>query len=171
MKWIQALLDSVPADYQDQLEPAQPGEKMLGQGSPELLRLMRVGSWMVDRLKEDREAHRKLHRDGVAHERSLCEAHNRDMEDRINRLEILNAAVAAEACYEFGLPAGSALCNRSDGIVQVELPPQEEESPLDGLLRAIQGTGAVVLGVREVGPGTDRPGDAFPVNPKKSTSH
>jgi len=125
MKWLQDLLDAVPAEFQLRpLEPTLPGNRVLGPMGDEVRTLFRAVEYHLGAMDADATAHGALH-DDPAHTAEDCAAFQRDLAPRFKRVKLLERVLLAELDAQFGgqLQPDERLAATADGIVAVSEVP------------------------------------------------
>ncbi len=147
MKWIEALKAAVPADYQIKTKPIKPGEVLLGPVPEDVLALYRAVRFARETISTEILKH---HEDPATHDKTQCASLMATMDVVDHQTSLLLDTTREQLRLEFAATESPEdfkkieLELRTEGVVKVEKPTQEEEeeeprsiTPSGGLLGLI----------------------------------
>jgi len=125
MKWIQDMLEAVPADFpRKPLEPTAPGNRVLGPLDGDAERVFWAVEYALSQLNGDADAHKKLH-DDPAHGPEDCIAFHAMLKPRVSRVQLLERVLMEELTARYGsqLKTEERFAVTADGVVAVSEVP------------------------------------------------
>ena len=127
--WVEKLKSDVPSDWAPELEPAQPGERLLGVLPEELQLAVVTGMWAT----KEASAVKKAHHGVCTGDPDSCRA----TYNAFQRLEVRGASLGMAAIEEardlFGLTASDEVALRQEGLVL--LPPDPLEAAMEDVAK------------------------------------
>jgi hypothetical protein len=133
MKWIDAILAAVPADFTGpMLEPTYPGNRVLGPLEEDLAAAVRAVEYQYTLLNKEQDEHAAGH-DDLSHGPEFCKEFHRSWDPKVERLKLFDRVLIEELKLRFAdqLKPGEDIALSSDGVVAIP-PPDDSIRMLGG---------------------------------------